>query len=276
MAGSDIGIVTTLHGTDITVLGSDSSLREAIRYGIEKSDAVTAVSNSLRDQTYEMIEPDQRIETVYNFVDEREYYVKDPGTLKEDLGIAEHEKIVIHVSNFRKVKRVGDIVDTFQRIRESVSSKLLLVGDGPEISRIQERVRELQMSEDVLFLGKRDNLSELYNISDLKLLLSEKEAFGLVMLEAMACGVPGIGTNIGGMPEVIDPDENGYLVELGNTEEAAKYGIEILTDHTLSERLRKGAVNTVASKFHSSRILQEYEDIYERLLQKGDKHGNGN
>lgn len=276
MAGSDIGIVTTLHGTDITVLGSDSSLREAIRYGIEKSDAVTAVSNSLRDQTYEMIEPDQRIETVYNFVDEREYYVKDPGTLKEDLGIAEHEKIVIHVSNFRKVKRVGDIVDTFQRIRKSVSSKLLLVGDGPEMSRIQERVRELQMSEDVLFLGKRDNLSELYNISDLKLLLSEKEAFGLVMLEAMACGVPGIGTNIGGMPEVIDPDENGYLVELGNTEEAAKYGIEILTDHTLSERLRKGAVNTVASKFHSSRILQEYEDIYERLLHKGDKHGNGN
>lgn len=276
MANSDIGIVTTLHGTDITVLGYDSSLKEAIRYGIEKSDIVTAVSNSLRDQTYELINPDQQIETVYNFVDERDYHVKDTGTLKEELGIKEEEKVVIHVSNFRKVKRVSDVVDTFWRIRKKVSSKLLLVGDGPEMSRIQEEVRNLGMEEDVLFLGKRDNLSELYNISDLKLLLSEKEAFGLVMLEAMACGVPGIGTNVGGIPEVIEPDENGFLVELGDTEQAAVKGIAILTDKNLAAHLRAGAIETVATKFHSSRILKEYEEIYERLLNKRDKHEDGN
>lgn len=271
MAGSDIGIVTTLHGTDITVLGSDSSLKEAIRYGIEKSDVVTAVSNSLRDQTYDLINPEQTIETVYNFVDERDYHLKDTGYLKKELGIEENEKVVIHVSNFRKVKRVGDVVETFYRIRQKVKSKLLLVGDGPEMSRIQEQVRELKMEKDVLFLGKRDNLSELYNISDLKLLLSEKEAFGLVMLEAMACGVPGIGTNIGGIPEIIESGENGYLVELGNTEQAAIHGVELLSDNEIRDRLRAGAIETVASKFHSTRILKEYEDIYERLLRKGEQ-----
>ncbi|HSJ38538.1 MAG TPA: N-acetyl-alpha-D-glucosaminyl L-malate synthase BshA [Planococcus sp. (in: firmicutes)] len=276
MAGSDIGIVTTLHGTDITVLGSDSLLKEAIRYGIEKSDVVTAVSNSLRDQTYELINPDQQIETVYNFVDERDYHVKDAGSLKEELAIGEDEKVVIHVSNFRKVKRVSDVVETFWRIRKTVPSKLLLVGDGPEMSRIQEQVRNLGIAEDVLFLGKRDNLSELYNISDLKLLLSEKEAFGLVLLEAMACGVPGIGTNIGGIPEVIEPDGNGYLVELGDTEQAAIKGVAILTDENLAARLRQGAIETVAVKFHSSRILKEYVDIYERLLHRGDKHEDSN
>lgn len=271
MAESDIGIVTTLHGTDITVLGSDSSLKEAIRYGIEKSDVVTAVSNSLRDQTYELIDPDQSIETVYNFVDEREYQVKDAVHLKEELGILEDEKVVIHVSNFRKVKRVGDVVDTFHRIRQQVSSKLLLVGDGPEMSGIQEQVKELKLDEDVLFLGKRDNLSELYNISNLKLLLSEKEAFGLVMLEAMACGVPGIGTNVGGIPEIIEPGENGYLVELDDTRQAAIHGVELLSNSELGKRLSAGAIDTVASKFHSSRILKEYEDIYERLLNKGER-----
>ncbi len=270
MAGSDIGIVTTLHGTDITVLGSDSSLKEAIRYGIEKSDVVTAVSDSLRDQTYQLINPDQTIETVYNFVDERDYHVKDTGALKSELGIEEDEKVVIHVSNFRKVKRVKDVVHTFHRIRQTVKGKLLLVGDGPEMSGIQEQVRNLDIEDDVLFLGKRDNLSELYNISDLKLLLSEKEAFGLVMLEAMACGVPGIATNIGGIPEIIESGVNGYLVELGDTEQAADYGIKLLLDAKLGERLRKGAIDTVAAKFHSSRILKEYEDIYERLLAKGE------
>lgn len=271
MADSDIGIVTTLHGTDITILGSDSSLKEAIRYGIEKSDVVTAVSNSLRDQTYDLIDPDQTIETVYNFVDEREYQLKDAGLLKEELGIEKDEKVVIHVSNFRKVKRVGDVVDTFQRIRQKVDSKLLLVGDGPEMSRIQEQVRDLDLDQNVLFLGKRDNLSELYNISDLKLLLSEKEAFGLVMLEAMACGVPGIGTNIGGIPEIIESGKNGYLVELGDTEQAALHGVELLRNEEIESRLRAGAIETVASKFHSTRILKEYEDIYERLLNKGEQ-----
>src|SRR5690606_2053942 len=150
MAGSDIGIVTTLHGTDITVLGTDSSLKDAIRYGIEKSDVVTAVSDSLKQQTYDMIAPDNKIETVHNFVDEREYYLRDSAKLKEELGIGAHEKVLIHVSNFRKVKRVEDVVSTFAKVQKAVGAKLLLVGDGPEMSRIHQQVKDLQIEQEVL------------------------------------------------------------------------------------------------------------------------------
>ena len=271
MAGSDIGIVTTLHGTDITVLGSDSSLKESIRYGIEKSDIVTAVSNSLRDQTYELIHPDKTIETVYNFVDEREYFPRDSSKLKSDLGIEADEKVMIHVSNFRNVKRVQDIVETFSQVRRQLACKLLLVGDGPEMGRVIQQVRDLGLDDDVLFLGKREGIAEFYNISDIKLLLSEKEAFGLVLLEAMACGVPVIGSNIGGMPEIIDPGVNGYLVELGDTQKAADYAVQMLSDETQLEKLRQGALKTVSERFHSSKILEQYEGLYERLLTKDEE-----
>ncbi|MGB6407912.1 MAG: N-acetyl-alpha-D-glucosaminyl L-malate synthase BshA [Planococcus donghaensis] len=271
MAGSNIGIVTTLHGTDITVLGSDSSLKEAIRYGIEKSDIVTAVSDSLRDQTYELIQPDKTIETVYNFVDEREYYPKSETKLKEQLGIDAAEKVIIHVSNFRNVKRVQDVVETFSLARQQINCKLLLVGDGPEMGRIIQQVRDLGIEEHVLFLGKRDDLAEFYSISDIKLLLSEKEAFGLVLLEAMACGVPVIGTNIGGMPEIINPGVNGFLVELGDTSQAARYAVDMLSDKAQLEELRQGALDTVSSHFHSTKILEQYEGLYEQLMPKDDE-----
>lgn len=271
MANSDIGIVTTLHGTDITVLGTDSSLTEAIRYGIEKSDIVTAVSNSLRDQTYELVGPKNRIETVYNFVDEREYKVQDSSQLKRDLGIADDEKVLIHVSNFRNVKRVEDVVETFYKVHDQVDSRLMLVGDGPEMGRIVQQVKDLGIEDYVLFLGKRDNLTELYNISDVKLLMSEKESFGLVLLEAMACGVPCIGTAVGGMPEIIEPGFNGYLVELGNTNEAALSTLKILSDEEEYSRLKAGALETVQLRFHSSKILDQYIGLYERLLDKGEE-----
>lgn len=271
MAGSNIGIVTTLHGTDITVLGSDSSLKEAIRYGIEKSDIVTAVSNSLRDQTYELIQPDKTIETVYNFVDEREYHPKSETKLKEQLGIDAAEKVMIHVSNFRNVKRVQDVIKTFSLAHQQINCKLLLVGDGPEMGRIIQQVRDLEIEDHVLFLGKRDDLAEFYSISDIKLLLSEKEAFGLVLLEAMACGVPVIGTNIGGMPEIINPGVNGFLVELGDTEQAARYAIDMLSDEVLLQKLRQGALDTVSEHFHSSKILEQYEGLYEQLMPKDEE-----
>ncbi|MFP3356673.1 N-acetyl-alpha-D-glucosaminyl L-malate synthase BshA [Planococcus sp. SIMBA_143] len=271
MAGSDIGIVTTLHGTDITVLGTDSSLKDAIRYGIEKSDIVTAVSDSLKQQTYEMIAPDKEIETVHNFVDEREYHLHDSANLKEELGIEVHEKVLIHVSNFRKVKRVEDVVSTFAKVQKTVGAKLLLVGDGPEMSRIHQQVKDLHIEQEVLFLGKRDNLSELYSMSDVKLLMSEKEAFGLVLLEAMACGVPAIGTQIGGIPEIIEPGENGFLVELGDIDAAADAAIRILTDDMLHEKLSVTALETATKRFSSEKILAEYETLYARLLKKADK-----
>lgn len=268
MAGSDIGIVTTLHGTDITVLGTDSSLKEAIRYGIEKSDVVTAVSDSLKEQTYEMINPAKEIRTVYNFVDEREYNLKDSSRLKAELGLNQDAKVLIHVSNFRKVKRVMDVVDTFHKVNKEIDSKLLLVGDGPEMGRIVQQVRELELEEHVMFLGKRDNLSELYSLSDVKLLLSEKEAFGLVLLEAMACGVPGVGSSVGGIPEIINHGENGYLVDLGDTEQAAKYIIGMFSDNELHEQLKQAALRTARERFHSEQILQQYEEIYESLLDR--------
>lgn len=271
MAGSDIGIVTTLHGTDITVLGTDSSLKDAIRYGIEKSDIVTAVSDSLKQQTYDMIAPDKHIETVHNFVDEREYHQHDSAKLKEELGIEAHEKVLIHVSNFRKVKRVEDVVSTFAKVQNSIGAKLLLVGDGPEMSRIHQQVKDLHIEQEVLFLGKRDNLSELYSMSDVKLLMSEKEAFGLVLLEAMACGVPAIGTQIGGIPEIIEPGENGFLVELGDIDSAADAAIRILTDPKLHEKMSATALKTATNRFSSEKILAEYETLYERLLKKADK-----
>lgn len=270
MAGSDIGIVTTLHGTDITVLGTDSSLKDAIRYGIEKSDIVTAVSDSLKQQTYDMIAPDKQIETVHNFVDEREYHKHDSAKLKQELGIAAHEKVLIHVSNFRKVKRVEDVVATFAKVQKAIGAKLLLVGDGPEMSGIHQQVKDLQIEQEVLFLGKRDNLSELYSMSDVKLLMSEKEAFGLVLLEAMACGVPAIGTRIGGIPEIIESAENGFLVELGDTDAAADAAIRILTDDELHGQMSVKALETANQRFGSEKILAEYEALYESLLKKAE------
>ncbi|WP_277585418.1 N-acetyl-alpha-D-glucosaminyl L-malate synthase BshA [Psychrobacillus antarcticus] len=268
MANSDVGIVTTLHGTDITVLGYDSSLKGAIKYGIEKSDVVTAVSHSLAEETMDLIAPNKSIETIYNFIDEREYTKKDPGNLKELLGIKPDEKVVIHVSNFRKVKHVPDIVKSFQLIHQKVPSKLLLVGDGPEKHPIMESIKGTSIENDVLFLGKQDSLSELYAIADLMLLLSEKESFGLVILEAMACGVPCIGTNVGGIPEVITNGQNGYTVELGDCEKVAEYGVKILQNPTLHKQIVDRSLEIIQDRFSSKSIVEQYEAMYERVAKK--------
>lgn len=266
MSGQAIKIVTTLHGTDITVLGEDSTLTPAIKYGIEKSDVVTAVSNSLKLETYEKLETSKEIETIYNFVDEQVFYPRDPGTLKEQFGIRPEERVIIHVSNFRKLKNLPDIVDSFFKIREKMPAKLLLVGDGPERRRITEAIKDAPYRSDILFLGKQENIEELFAISDLKLLLSQKESFGLVLLEAMACGVPGIGTRIGGIPEVIDHGKNGYIVELGDTDAVAAYALEILSDDAKLEKFRKAAFATISEKFQSEMIVAQYEEVYARLV----------
>jgi N-acetyl-alpha-D-glucosaminyl L-malate synthase BshA len=214
MVDDDLKIVTTLHGTDITVLGYDQSLSDLIRFGIEASDKVTAVSDALVSQTNELIQPKKTIETIYNFIDDRVYRKKNATHLKREYGIGDDEKVIIHVSNFRKVKRVQDVIYSFHLIQRKINAKLLLVGDGPEMTFVSKLVRELGLTDKVLFLGKQDNLEELYSLSDLMLLLSEKESFGLVLLEAMACGVPCIGTDTGGIPEVITEGETGYICEI--------------------------------------------------------------
>ncbi|MFE8702213.1 N-acetyl-alpha-D-glucosaminyl L-malate synthase BshA [Cytobacillus sp. FJAT-54145] len=271
MSGTDVKIVTTLHGTDITVLGYDPSLSDAIRFGIEKSDVVTAVSNSLISQTYDLLKPDKRLDPVYNFIDTRVYQKSDSLHLKEVYGIKDEEKVVIHVSNFRAVKRVPDVVKAFAKIEQKVPAKLLLVGDGPEMSVVCKLVGELNLRGKVLFLGKQDNLEELYSISDLKLLLSEKESFGLVALEAMACGVPCIGTNIGGIPEVILDGETGFLCEVGDVSSIADKAIEILSNKTLHTYFSSNSVRLVNEKFNADIIVKEYEDLYFKILKIGEK-----
>jgi len=266
MSGKDIKIVTTLHGTDITVLGYDTSLTGAIKFGIEKSDAVTAVSQSLTAQTYDLIKPNQAIKVVYNFIDEHVYRLTDSSYLKEEFDILPEEKVIIHVSNFRAVKRVPDVVKTFALISEKLPAKLLLVGDGPEMTGVYQLVHQLGLDQKVIFLGKQDNLEEIYSISDLMLLLSEKESFGLVALEAMACGVPCIGTNIGGIPEVITDSINGYLCELGNYQEAANKAIPLLNNKDLHRSLSKEAANTAHRNFASKYIVSQYEEIYYEIL----------
>ncbi|MEH7373405.1 MULTISPECIES: N-acetyl-alpha-D-glucosaminyl L-malate synthase BshA [Bacillaceae] len=266
MSHRDIKIVTTLHGTDITVLGYDPSLTDAIKFGIEKSDVVTAVSKALVDQTYELINPDKQIETVYNFIDDRIYKKSDARALKSEFEIKEDEKVIIHVSNFRPVKRVQDVVKSFAKIASVMPAKLLLVGDGPEMTIICKLVREFGLEDQVIFLGKQESLEELYSISDLMLLLSEKESFGLVALEAMACGVPCVGTNVGGVPEVINHGMNGFICEVGDIDDISNKSLAILVDQNLHQQFSKQSVETAKTKFKADQIVEQYEQIYFNLL----------
>ncbi|WP_373896156.1 N-acetyl-alpha-D-glucosaminyl L-malate synthase BshA [Virgibacillus natechei] len=266
IAEHDVKIVTTLHGTDITVLGIDHTFKKMIKYGIEKSDAVTAVSNSLVNQTTDMLKVNQEINVIYNFVNEQEYFKKDLPLLKQQYGIHSDEKVIIHISNFRKVKRTDDVIRTFYKIREKIKSKLLLVGDGPDYADTNELVHKLGLTDSVLFLGKQKNISDLLSISDLKLLLSDKESFGLVLLEAMSCEVPCIGTNVGGIPEVIRHNETGYIIELGDLDGAANHAVRLLSDPDLLEQFSRNALLHARNKFHSKKIVEQYSSLYDKLL----------
>lgn len=267
MLKRNIGIVTTLHGTDITVLGYDPSLKDLIRFAIESSDRVTAVSSALAAETYDLIKPEKKIETIYNFIDERVYLKKNTAAIKEKHGILPDEKVVIHVSNFRKVKRVQDVIRVFRNIAGKTKAKLLLVGDGPEKSIACELIRKYGLEDQVLMLGNQDRVEDLYSISDLKLLLSEKESFGLVLLEAMACGVPCIGTNIGGIPEVIKNNVSGFLVDVGDVTAATARAMSILEDEQLSNRFTKAAIEMLENEFSSKKIVSQYEQIYADLAE---------
>ncbi|QDP40440.1 N-acetyl-alpha-D-glucosaminyl L-malate synthase BshA [Radiobacillus deserti] len=264
MAKRDIKIVTTLHGTDITVLGIDKSLKRMIKHGIEQSDVVTAVSHSLVKQTKDMLDVEKDIQVVYNFVDESEYHVKaDRDLWKSKYDIKPNEKVLIHISNFRKVKRVEDVIYAFQRIADQIPSKLLLVGDGPDYSEIRQLVHTLGLTDRVLFLGRQNNVANILSMADLKLLLSEKESFGLVLLEAMACGVPCIGSNAGGIPEVIEDGKNGFITEIGNIDQVVERSIQLLTDSGLHQTFAENGLKKVRDEFHSTFILQQYIQTYE-------------
>jgi N-acetyl-alpha-D-glucosaminyl L-malate synthase BshA len=266
MACRDVKIVTTLHGTDISVLGYDSTLADAIRFGIEQSDRVTAVSYSLAEETRTVITPDKEIDVIHNFIDDRVYKKVNVNRMKAVYSVSPEEKVIIHASNFRKVKRVPDVVLAFSKIISRLPAKLLLVGDGPEMKHVRNLVKELALEESVLFLGRQNRLEELYSMSDLMLLLSEKESFGLAALEAMACGVPCIGTRVGGIPELIEDGYNGFLCDLGDTDEAAEKALAILENGETLQRFSENAERTPRDRFRSDHIVSLYESLYSSLL----------
>lgn len=265
MLGNDMKVVTTLHGTDITVLGQDESLKDLIRLGINESDAVTAVSQDLINETRRALDITRDIDLTYNFVDKRVYYPRDVSNLRGDFATP-GEKILMHISNFRPVKRVQDVVDIFAKVSKELPSRLLLVGEGPELPKIQAKINEMGLEDKVRFLGKQDEIAQVISMADLLLLPSEKESFGLVALEAMACGVPTIGSQTGGIPELIQHGKTGFLAPIGDTAAMADYAIRILSDDQLAERFRIACLERSCNDFSRDSITNQYEDIYYRVL----------
>ncbi len=265
MLGNDMKVVTTLHGTDITVLGQDESLKDLIRLGINESDAVTAVSMDLINETRKVLDITRDIDLTYNFVDKRVYYPRDVTDLRGDYADPD-EKILMHISNFRPVKRVGDVVDVFAKVSREIKAKLLLVGEGPELPKIQAKINEMGLEHKVRFLGKQDEIAQVISLADLLLLPSEKESFGLVALEAMACGVPTIGSQAGGIPELVQHGKTGFLAPIGDTSAMAKYAVKLLSDEAMAEQFRKACLLRSCNDFSRDSITNQYEDIYYRVL----------
>jgi len=257
--------VTTLHGTDITLVGVDSSFFEVVKFAIEKSDAVTAVSQYLRNRTISEFGIRRDIEVIYNFVDTNRYRPVSDHCVREHF--APHgEKLLIHASNFRPVKRVGDVVRVFARVREKIPARLLLVGDGPERLFVQHLVRELNQTDHVVFMGLQDYLERILPCTDLLLLPSEQESFGLVALEAHACGVPVIASRVGGLPELVQDGKTGFLAPVGDVAEMAEKALTLLEDPKLHRSFSRKARRLAETRFRTDLVVPEYERLYERVL----------
>lgn len=265
MVGDHLKVVTTLHGTDITVLGQDDSLSDLIRYAINQSDAVTAVSQDLISETRATLSIERPIDLTYNFIDKRVYYPRDVHGLRKEFANPD-EKILLHISNFRPVKRVHDVVEIFAKVNETLPSRLLFVGEGPDLPKVMDQVRELGLSERVAFCGKQNEIAVMISLADLMLLPSEKESFGLVALEAMACGVPTIGSNAGGIPELVSNGETGFLSPIGDTDQMAADAIRLLEDPEMYERFASACIHRALNVFSSDKIRMQYEEVYYRVL----------
>ncbi len=262
--GIDIPIVTTLHGTDITLTGTDPSFSPVVEFSINNSDGVTAVSNQLKEETLANFNITNNIEVIHNFIDFNRFQKKDKDHFKKAIA-PNDEKILVHTSNFRKVKRVDDVLKIFAQVRKVVPSKLMMIGDGPERRGLEELCREYQICDDVRFLGKQDAVEELLAIADLFILPSQNESFGLAALEAMACQVPVISSNAGGIPEINIDGVTGYLSNVGDTESMANNTIDLLLNEEKLEIFKKNAL-AQANNFHIDKILPKYEVFYEKLL----------
>lgn len=262
--GIFIPVITTLHGTDITLIGSDKSFAPVVAFSINNSDGVTAVSKHLKRQTCEQLKINKEIEVIYNFID----FSRFSRSNKEHFRMAiapEGERIIVHTSNFRKVKRMDDVIRTFAIVRQQIPAKLLLVGDGPERPRLERMCRDMGICDDVRFLGKQDAIEEILAIADLFIIPSENESFGLAALEAMACEVPVISSNAGGLPEVNVDGVTGFLSDVGDIDSMASNALMLLNDPVMLSTFRRNAYEQ-ARKFDISNILPQYEAYYKKVL----------
>lgn len=263
--------ITTLHGTDITLVGRDKTYAPVVAFSINQSDAITAVSENLKQETYKTFKIEKDIQVIHNFVDVRRF-AKRPIDAFRKVIAPNNEKIVLHASNFRKIKRIEDVVKIFDRLNKVVPSKLLLVGDGPERPVIEDLTRALNLTDEIRFVGKQQDMEEIFAIADLFLLPSEYESFGLSALEAMAAGAPVVATNVGGLPEIIIPGVNGYMGETGNVEQMGNYAIDILKDENVFQQFKENA-RKQAEKFDITKIVPQYEKLYENLYENFCKNG---
>lgn len=263
----DIKVITTLHGTDVTLVGLEPSFLPLVKFSIEQSDYVTSVSRFLQMKTYTMYNIEKEIQVIPNFVDIERFKRKEDCQFRTRF--APHgEKILVHVSNFRTVKRVPDVIRIFDIVRKSVPSKLLLVGDGPDRSECEHLARELGIFEDVRFLGKQTLLPEILSASDLMLMPSQSESFGLSALEAMSCSVPVVSSSAGGLPELVVHGETGYIAELGDVQRMAKYATELLSDERKLDLFSQNARRRAVEKFRVELIIPQYEKLYEEALKE--------
>jgi len=260
--GRNIPVITTLHGTDITLVGRDKTYEPVVTFSINESDAITAVSQNLKDETYRSFSITKDIEVIENFVDNSRY--KKPIDAFRKVIAPDDEKILIHASNFRKIKRVDDVIKIFANVHEKIPSKLLLVGDGPERRAMEDLVRQLQVQDDVRFLGKQEQIEEILLVSDLFLLPSEYESFGLAAMEAMAANVPVISSDAGGLPEININGETGYTAAVGDVETMSACAVNLLSHEELLAQFRKNA-KAQALKFDLHNIVPRYEKLYSRF-----------
>lgn len=264
--GKHIPVVTTLHGTDITIVGIDGSFAPVVKFSIEQSDGVTAVSNFLAKETIDKLGVEKDVRVIYNFIDFDRFKKHDKDHFKKAIA-PDGEKIITHTSNFRKVKRAEDVILAFEKIYSKVPCKLLMIGDGPERSKLENLCRQIGLCDQIRFLGKQHAVEELLAISDLFMLPSANESFGLAALEAMACHVPVVSSNVGGIPEVNIHGETGFLCEVGDIENMAKYAVELLSNPEVHNRFCENA-QIRASLFDIDKILPQYESYYEEVLRK--------
>ena len=265
--GINLPMITTLHGTDITLVGSHPFYKSAVTFSINKSDYVTSVSQSLKDDTLKLFNIKNEIQVIPNFIELDKNEVEAVTSCRRSVMAHENEKIITHISNFRKVKRIPDIIKIFYKIQLEIPAKLMMVGDGPEKEKAEYLCQELGIQDKVIFFGNSNEIDKILSYTDLFLLPSETESFGLAALEAMAWSVPVISSNSGGLPEVNFEGISGYLSDVGNTDEMAENAIKILKDERVLAEFKRNALS-VAKRFDIKNILPLYEDLYQKAINK--------